>query len=123
MKKTWRITTLLAVLTITATAWSEWKNISVWEQIKRDANAVTGQVKSIAVNDNSREIMVRLASKTDGAVLIKVCPEYNGQLFRHVMNQDKMALLRQAMNDGRDVKVSTGGGFDSCVAHVEIDAI
>ncbi|MCB0363942.1 MAG: hypothetical protein H6624_12980 [Bdellovibrionaceae bacterium] len=123
MTKAWRITTLFAVLTVTAAAWSERKNISIWEQIKRDTTAVSGRVKSIAVDDNTREITVRLASREQGSILIKVCPEYNGQLFRHVMNQDKMALLRQAMNDGREVKVSTGGSFDSCVAHVEATSI
>lgn len=127
MTKTIRMTILLGVLSIAATGaatgWSEWHGLSVWEKMKIQSLAVEGVVKSIAINDSSREIMVRVATQTNKSVTVKVCPEYHGQKFRHVMKTDKMEMLRQAMNEGRRVKVSTGGSFDSCVAHVEMTGI
>lgn len=119
--KAWQTTILMSALTVAATAWSEWGRSSIWDEMKKESSAIRGQVKSIAVDDSAKEITVRILAQDKSSVLIKVCPEYNGQIFNHVVNQDKMSLLRQALSDGSEVQVSTGGAFDACVTSVELN--
>lgn len=110
---------ILAV--VSAPALAEWT--SVWDSAKLKTNSVEGQIKSIMVNEEDQEILVRIKEvRSDGMQTLKVCSGDQGGDLRSWQTSEKMALLRQAFSRGDLVRLSFRGTFDRCLSSIEYNA-
>ncbi|MCB0361447.1 MAG: hypothetical protein KDD35_01915 [Bdellovibrionales bacterium] len=108
-------------------AYADWSGLSVWEQLKfSTVRSHTGRVQAIAVNESDDEVIVRVAPPESNTLTFKVCSEEgrtkggrDSEGLRR-LRDEKMALLRQAMNKGLSVKVSTGSAFSECLSYIEL---
>jgi hypothetical protein len=113
----------LAVLALLAPALfgrADWGGLSVWEQLQFGGSSHVGFVQSIAVNDSSNETIVRISTLDSKSLIFKVCPGSSRMKDSEILTREKMELIRQAMSQGKKVRLSTESGFSGCLSHVEL---
>lgn len=120
-----RRTHLLAVLSFCTTvgfpAVAEWT--SVWDSAKQRTYSVEGQIKSILINEENQQILVRIKeSDATETQTLKVCSGDAGGDLKSWQTSEKMALLRQAFARGDLVRLSYRGTFDRCLSSIEYNA-
>lgn len=100
-------------------AQAEWT--SIWDSTKAKSYQVEGKIKSIAFNEQGREVLVKVESAKDtkDVQTVKVCSFDQSSDIRSVEQSEKMALLRQAFARGDSIQLSYNGPFDRCLSSIQ----
>ncbi len=73
---------------------------------------IVGKVECLNIGDDNAFVRIR-ESATDTETLILWFNPQNPSAFTRVMHSMWTSLLRDAMSDGREVRVTTGSGSNS----------
>ena len=109
---------LASALLVNQFAFGEW---SIWEKTKKNSYQIDGYIKTIAVNEDQHQIIVRVAKAENPTQVdtLKVCYLESGSDLKSFEQSQKMETLRKALASGERIKVSYNSPFDRCLSHVE----
>lgn len=114
------IITLITVLGSSPIVYANWQGWSVWKTSQAAENAIYGKVKTIAIDDESDQLIVKIR-KADGSIEVaKVCHEGVQSSKNQVHGSPKLEVLKTAMATGDLVSLSFASNYDRCIHNVQI---
>ena len=96
-----------------------WAEASIWESAKRQTNSIEGRIKAIVLDENERQVVLKVETSASHMQMIKVCEDDIGYDFRTFEQSEKMHRMRKAFRGGSRVKISYNGPFDRCLSTIE----
>ena len=114
---------LITVLGSSPFVFANWQDWSVWTSNQVVENSISGKVKTIAINDESDQLIVKV-KKVDGSIEVaKLCHEGVQSAKKQIHGSPKLALLKSAMSSGAYVSLSFSSSFDRCIDNVQVNNV
>lgn len=116
------LATLFAVLGSSPFVFANWQDWSVWKSNQVAENSIIGKVKTIATDEESDRIIVKVKAADGSIQVATLCDEGVQSARNHVGVSPKQALLSDAMANGAQVQLSYPSQFDRCIQDVKVNA-
>lgn len=113
---------LITILGSSPFVFANWQGLSVWKSNQIVENSISGKVKTIAINEESDQLIVKVM-KADGSIEVaKVCHEGIQSSRNQIHGSPKLALLQSAMSSGSLVSLAHSSRFDHCIDEVQVQS-
>lgn len=96
-----------------------WAELSVWDSAKRQTNSIEGRIKAIVLDENQRQVHLKVETSDSQIQTVKVCNDDIGYDFRTFEQSEKMHRMREAFRGGSKVKISYDGPFNRCLSSID----
>lgn len=114
------ITTILVFLGSSSLVWASWQDWSVWQKNQAVENIVVGKVKTIAMDDSTDRLMIKIKKQNGSVEVVHVCHEGVQSARNQIHGSPKLDLLKSAMARGQVVQLSYASAYDRCIRSVSI---
>ena len=111
---------LFVLLTSSSLVFANWQGWSVWKGNQVAENVVAGQVKTIAIDDEADQLIVKVKTAEGKLAVAKVCHEGVQSAKNQVHGSPKLALLQSAMSSGHEVFLNFSSNYDRCIQDVRV---
>ena len=99
---------------------ASWEDWTVWQKNKSRHHSIEGKVKTIALDEVSDRLIVKI-KKTNGSIeVVHICHEGIQSARQQAFGDPKLSLLKTAMAHGQNVQLNYESNFDRCIQSLSI---
>ena len=111
---------LITILGSSPFVFANWQDWSVWKSNQVAENSIAGKVKTIAIDDESDQLIVKVKKPDGGIEVAKVCHEGVQSAKNQIHGSPKLEILKNAMSSGARVSLTFSSRFDRCIQDVRV---
>lgn len=115
-----KISAVCLMLLSSSIVWASWQDWSVWQKSQARQHTLTGQIKTIALDESSDRLIVKIKKNNGKIAVVHICHEGVQSAKHQMFGSPKLSLLKSAMSRGQLVQLNYGSNFDRCIQSVSI---
>jgi hypothetical protein len=97
------------------TVFASWQSWTVWGANQASENGLTGTVKTIALNSEQDQMIVKIQTAKGDVEIVKICDGNIQSANNQPLTGETLDLLQGALASGKPVQLHFASAFDRCI--------